>query len=295
MLNLSENDRKRLAFFRMTGHKPESVIFALNEIKRQADEALKATLDSASKQAIVEFKKIVENFEKKYKKLLDNKWGKIEEVIVKAAKDKTEEMKPTDDALRALITPIVEEMIVALRPSEEELRLIIEPLIPEAENGADGKDGKTPEKEEIIEILKPILAEHISAFFPTPQDEEEAKKTAADRLYGMIVKAVAEEIGKVKGFYGGGSAGDQVKAGTGVTITQNVLGQKVINVSSTSTFATPTGTVNGTNDTFIVTAQPVYVVSDGITYFEGAGYSFNSGSNQITMDIPPSQYIKYVL
>ena len=56
---------------------------------------------------------------------------------------------------------------------------------------------------------------------------------------------------------------------------------------------TPTGNVNGSNRTFIVTEEPKYVVSDGITYFSGAGYSYSALS--ITMDIGPSSYIRYFL
>lgn len=53
---------------------------------------------------------------------------------------------------------------------------------------------------------------------------------------------------------------------------------------------TPTGTVDGSNTSFTVTVAPVYVVADGTTYFEGAGYSL--AGLTITMDNPPSQYIR---
>lgn len=54
---------------------------------------------------------------------------------------------------------------------------------------------------------------------------------------------------------------------------------------------TPTGTVNAVNTVFGVTAEPSSVVSDGITYYEGNGYSYSA--NNITLDVPPSQYIRY--
>lgn len=292
MLNLTSGEKKRMILYNMAKGNPQVIMLALDEIRKLADDALKGTLDSSERKALLRIKESLEAFEKRCEMLLERKWGEIEAVIYKAAKEKTEEMKPTDDVLRALISPIVKEMIVALRPSQEELLSLIEPLIPEAE---DGEDGETPDDVRLAELIRPIVAEQLSAFMPTPKDKEEVEKSASDRLYGLIVKAVAEEVGKMKGFYGGGAAGDQVKAGNGVTITQNVLGQKVISVSSAAGVATPTGTVDGSNDTFGVTGQPAYVIADGITYFEGAGYSFNSGTNQITMDIPPSQYIRYVL
>lgn len=57
-----------------------------------------------------------------------------------------------------------------------------------------------------------------------------------------------------------------------------------------ATASTPTGTVDGANATFTAAATPLYIVSDGITYFEGSGYSLVG--LVITMDIPPSQYIR---
>lgn len=59
------------------------------------------------------------------------------------------------------------------------------------------------------------------------------------------------------------------------------------------TVTTPTGTVNGVNAIFTVTAQPKWVVSDGITYFNGAGYTYAALS--ITLDVPPSQYIRAMI
>lgn len=56
------------------------------------------------------------------------------------------------------------------------------------------------------------------------------------------------------------------------------------------TIETPTGLVNASNTTFTPSAQPYYVVADGITYFAGAGYTWSSPN--IVMDVPPSQYIK---
>jgi len=57
------------------------------------------------------------------------------------------------------------------------------------------------------------------------------------------------------------------------------------------TVATPTGTVNSSNASFTVTAVPKCVISDGMTYFDGAGYTYAALS--ITLDIPPSSFIRY--
>lgn len=60
-----------------------------------------------------------------------------------------------------------------------------------------------------------------------------------------------------------------------------------------STVETPTGTVNASNTTFTPSAEPQYVVADGITYFDGAGYTW--GGTDIVMDIPPSVYIRVII
>lgn len=56
---------------------------------------------------------------------------------------------------------------------------------------------------------------------------------------------------------------------------------------------TPSGTVNAVNDTFTVTAEPKYIIADGISYFDGDGYTYSTLT--VTMDIPPSSFIKAVL
>lgn len=53
---------------------------------------------------------------------------------------------------------------------------------------------------------------------------------------------------------------------------------------------TPPETVNASNTVFTVSAEPKWVVSDGVTYFDGAGYTYAALS--ITMDVAPSQYIR---
>lgn len=88
-------------------------------------------------------------------------------------------------------------------------------------------------------------------------------------------------------------------AGTGITIipTSNNT-RKTTDVTITATGAggggttteTPVGVVNGINTVFTVTAEPRWVVSDGVTYYTGVGYAYAALS--ITMDIAPSSFIR---
>jgi hypothetical protein len=81
-------------------------------------------------------------------------------------------------------------------------------------------------------------------------------------------------------------------SGVAVTVTDDILGD-VTNVTITAmseTFSTPTGAVNGSNVTYTVASIPLYIVADGATYFEGAGYS--RATLTITMDVAPSSFIR---
>lgn len=56
---------------------------------------------------------------------------------------------------------------------------------------------------------------------------------------------------------------------------------------------TPVGTVNALNATFTPSAEPLWMVGDGITYLAGAGYTWTG--TDINMDVPPSQYIRAII
>lgn len=58
-------------------------------------------------------------------------------------------------------------------------------------------------------------------------------------------------------------------------------------------FSSVSGTVNGANTAFGYPSAPEAVIGDGITYFSGNGYSF--AASVITMEIPPSSYIKAII
>ena len=99
----------------------------------------------------------------------------------------------------------------------------------------------------------------------------------------------------VNGTYIGTTSGVNFKAGTNVTITQSTDSQGIITVTFSASgggagtnFETPSGNLGQTS--FTVLNTPKYIVSDGVTYFAGNGYSL-VGLN-ITMDIAPTGFIK---
>lgn len=154
--------------------------------------------------------------------------------------------------------------------------------------GKPGKDGESPDPLEIAQLVTALLPKEVPEV-EKPEDEEEETKAMVSRVLEALnidekFKKVYNEMasyrnqmaqplagktyGKNTWARGGGSSG----GGAGVEI------------------ETPVGAVNAVNVTYTVSAIPLWVTADGIQYFENAGYTL--AGLTITMDIPPSQYIR---
>lgn len=90
------------------------------------------------------------------------------------------------------------------------------------------------------------------------------------------------------------------KPGTNMAIAYSTVnGQPTITFNATGggpggiSVETPTGTVNASNTTFVPSSEPQWVVADGITYYDGAGYTWSSPN--IIMDVPPSASIRAII
>jgi hypothetical protein len=58
-------------------------------------------------------------------------------------------------------------------------------------------------------------------------------------------------------------------------------------------FETPTGSVNGSNTSFIVQNVPTYIVADNQTYFQNFGFTLSgTGPYTVTMDAAPYNFIQ---
>lgn len=176
--------------------------------------------------------------------------------------------------------------------------------------GQKGKDGQTPIKgvdywtKQDEEYLIVKILQHIRQ----PKDGQDAVVDIP-----ALVKAVIEEIrsgqslavGDIKGLrpeidsyrnqlamkqagqHGGGTT---VSAGTNITLTPLSNGTTRIDAAGGAglSILSPVGAVDSANVTFVFTDDPVVIVRDGSTLREGFGYSYNSGTNTATLDIPPS-------
>lgn len=77
----------------------------------------------------------------------------------------------------------------------------------------------------------------------------------------------------------------------------SVIFAKPVRSSGTSsgsgfTRETPGGAVDSSNQVFTVTHEPNYVVVDGATYFDGAGYTYAALTITMDSNIIPTQYIR---
>lgn len=89
-----------------------------------------------------------------------------------------------------------------------------------------------------------------------------------------------------------------INLGTGLAGTD--LGNGVIEFDSSGgggsiSFETPSGTVDGTNTTFTVTVAPLYIVTDGVQYFENipaASPEYTRSGLTITTKVPPTEFIR---
>lgn len=192
------------------------------------------------------------------------------------------EVMPSEKDLLKLITPLIPEVKDGQdgkTPTDKELRNLIEPLIPKVK---DGENGKTPTKAELESLIRPLILNYMEGL------SKETPQLTYDQIKSVVEPIIRQMMTEArKGWFGGGGGGDNVRAGSGVTITTNNVGAKVISVSGGVVELTATGTINGSNTDFTFTEKPTYVVSDGAKYKENAGWTWNAGTLLVTMTVPP--------
>ena len=148
----------------------------------------------------------------------------------------------------------------------------------DGKNGRDGRDGKDG------------------------KDGENGKDGVSPETKDLLTQKDLIDFLKKGGYRGGGIS--YLSQALDVVIGSQTNGQllgwdstlnKWVPTSSSGggvTVETPTGAIDSSNVTYAVTATPKWVVSDGVTYFNGAGYSIVGLT--ITMDIAPSGFIRSI-
>ncbi len=147
----------------------------------------------------------------------------------------------------------------------------------EIKDGVNGRDGKDADEESIIaRVLDALRAE-------IPHMDEQA---LLERFIDKIRKERLIDVSHIR------NSEQFIFSGTKYKFSELMHGGGSSGSSGT-VYYTPIGTVNASNTVFTVTAEPTSVIADGITYFANAGYTY--AALTITMDIPPSQYVRYTL
>lgn len=176
---------------------------------------------------------------------------------------------------------------------------LVQSQIREAEDGERGDDGETPVRgidywteadrlgiiqDVLTRIRQPkdgkdavITTQLILDAIDTLPEEKKPLTRAEMEGFKQTISVLSHQIG----MRGGG--GDTVVAGSGVTITNNSSGNKVISATSGGvSFETPPET-SGT--TFTVVNTPIYIIVTGVVYFEGLGYSYLPGTITLDFDL----------
>lgn len=178
------------------------------------------------------------------------------------------------------------------------------------------KNGIGPTPEQVAEVvltspkLFALIKRKLKKLDVLLEQQEGEDATPAQTIVAMVMEGLAQkplDMGQIKGLdaklaeihnhvraqgqWRGG--GDTVVAGTGVTITNTVNGNKSISASGgVGAWQTPVEVPNGVITAFTVgLVAPTDVVADSSSFFNGAGYTYAAG--QITFDNPPTQYVRY--
>ena len=155
-------------------------------------------------------------------------------------------------------------------------------------DGRDGRDGRDGESPDINTVIKEVLSR-----IPKPKEvsiEDVLKRIKLPETKNYLSKDDLIDYLRRGGFRGGGISSvvhDATLAGDG-TIADPL---RVIS-SGSVTVETPTGVVNESNVTFTVTQTPKWIVIDGLTYFDGQGYSI--AALTLTVDVPPAGFIRSI-
>lgn len=162
---------------------------------------------------------------------------------------------------------------------------------------------KLPEQKELI-----VPREEIRDKLESLEDENRLDASAIKGLDDLVkkhkgeVKIIHGPLGMqlyVDGVKKGWIKTVNFKAGTNIAIAHSkVNGLDTLTFTSSGgagsvTVETPPEAPNQVTTVFTVTAEPKFVVADGTTYFDGAGYTY--AALQVTMSVAPSASIRVIV
>lgn len=177
---------------------------------------------------------------------------------------------------------------------------VVGPRGPAAQDGKDGNDGKDGSPDTPVEIrtkLESLRGQerlHISALDGVDELRGTVEARPKRNIFGIPSRGMFLYVAGVK--KGIISNLNVVGAGGATVAYSKVNGQDTLTITATGggiTVETPTGAVNASNTQFTPTAQPKWVVADGTTYYENAGYTWDG--THINMSMAPSEFIRDII
>jgi len=174
------------------------------------------------------------------------------------------------------------------------------------------KDGETPIRgvDYFTDEDIKYIASEVLELIPTPEDGKDAEELDPKDVVDLIkdrrlltiedipgladnLRVLASQIGEAKGGrYLSGSGVPSLTAGSNVTLTQKSDGGYTVSATSAG-FAkeTPVGVVDGSNTTYTVSNEPLFVLIDGLMRTDGYGYTYTAGTIEVDALTPPTQSI----
>jgi len=176
-------------------------------------------------------------------------------------------------------------------PTKEELEEIIVPLIPKP---IKGDDGYTPTQEELLEMIKPLIPEPLKGKDGDIITTDEIIEKLKNKLSIFDLKDL-EWLNSKKDNIQWSSAGFKVYTDSTLTGDGSFANPlSVVRGGGGFTVLAATGTVNGSNQTFTFTQVPTFLVVDGAWYQKtdnNGVVQWSSSGLTITTLITPSNSI----
>ncbi len=237
----------------------------------------------------------------KYFKSTENEIGSMVDNLLKKSKEIEKSIDSTDKNTEKLSNKF-SKAVVEFNKSLEEFKTSVR----------NGEDGYTPEKgvdyfttedkkeltTEVVKKLKKLVPKEKTA----KETVDEINSLPTDNEKYQIDASHIKNLPASKGVRGvprllRSMTGDVLideEPTNGQVLRWNTSLQKwtpgTVSSGGGASVEEPTGTIDGSNVTFTVSNDPLYVVADGLMYFSGAGYSYGAGT--ITMDSPPFSFIR---
>jgi hypothetical protein len=150
----------------------------------------------------------------------------------------------------------------------------------DGQDGLDGADATAPTKEELIALIKPLVAPHIEKLAKTLQTSSADTRTPGWGAHPLGVQqsgTTKTKLARMINF-------------TGATVTQSSQGVTTVAISGGTGYQAATGTVDGSNTIFTFTSAPSALSVDGIIKQKTAsdGTANWTGTTTITLAVAPN-------